>query len=410
MMRDDPQYRQLVQKNQRRLDIIQEDNNNDDKDRRTQNSKREEQRGHVRKAVHVVKQEMSRTLTNVSPQLDQSMVQLMVNAMDVAELYSPPRIAEMTSNIGLRVGWSMDITTQDSDGRPWDFNIPEMRNRAARRVLTDRPLLLIGSPMCTIHSMMNNINHSRMPAEMVQERFAYARKHSKFAASLYKLQVQGGRYFLHEHPESASSWQEQCIQEVLKLQGVEKAIGDQCRYGLKEKGADGEGPARTTTGFMTNSPCIALQLQRRCPNRKGYTIHRHVQLDGGKAKAAQIYPPGLCKAVCQGLIEQIAVDRQGQYLLMNMDYDDKQTSGEMKQAAKRLEEKYDIVEEDQEEELEIAWDDVSGATLDPKQVRSARQEEVDYVKNMQLYEKVPIRQCFETIGKAPHHYTVDRHQ
>ena len=134
-------------------------------------------------------------------------------------------------------------------------------------VLTDEPVLLIGSPMCTIHSVMNNINHARMPTEVVRQRFEHARRHLEFATKLYKIQAQEGRYFLHEHLESVSSWQERCVQEVLNIKGVKKVMGDQCRYGLTAKGNNGPGPARKATGFMTNSPCIALQLKRRCPNR-----------------------------------------------------------------------------------------------------------------------------------------------
>ena len=75
------------------------------------------------------------------------MMHMMIAAMDVAEFYSPPRVATMASRMGLRVGWSLDLTTKDTDGRAWDFNVPEMRNRAARLVLKDKPMLLIGSPM-----------------------------------------------------------------------------------------------------------------------------------------------------------------------------------------------------------------------------------------------------------------------
>ena len=123
-MKDDPQYRQLMQKSQGRLESIQHQDNDDNHTQYTRNNKLEEQRGHVRKAIHAVKQQMNQTMYSMSSQLDQCMLQMMVSAMDVAEFYSPPRIAKMASNMGLRAGWSMDLTTQDSDGRPWDFNIP----------------------------------------------------------------------------------------------------------------------------------------------------------------------------------------------------------------------------------------------------------------------------------------------
>ena len=243
----------------------------------------------MRKAIHVVKQKMKETRNNLSKQFDQTMLQTLIAAMDVAEFYSPPRITEMAAKMGLRAGWSLDLTTNDEDGRAWDFNVPEMRNRAARKVLTDKPLLLIGNPMCTIYSCMNNINHARMAPEIVKARFDYARKHLAFAAALYKIQIQEGRYFLHEHPESASSWYEKCIKEVMEMNGVMKVVGDQCCYGLKAKGDEGTGPARKATGFMTNSPCIAMQLGRRCPNRQGGSTHQHVQLSNGRAAAAQLY-------------------------------------------------------------------------------------------------------------------------
>ena len=121
------------------------------------------------------------------------MLQTLIANMDVAEFYSPQRVTSIAKQMGLRAGWSLDLTTQDIDGRAWDFNVLEMRNRAVRRVLTDKPLLLIGSPMCNVYSTMNNINHAHMTPETVKERFAYARKHLEFATKLYQLQMQGGR-------------------------------------------------------------------------------------------------------------------------------------------------------------------------------------------------------------------------
>ena len=54
---------------------------------------------------------------------------------------------------------------------------------------------------------------------------------------------------------------------------------------------------------------------------------------------------------------------------------------------------------DQEEM--VAFDDVSGAKLDPKLVSEARQAEMRYFKRMQVYRKVSIRKCWHMMGKAP---------
>lgn len=63
-----------------------------------------------------------------------------VKDMDVAEVYSPPRIAEMVTRMGLRGGWSLDLTTQDDEGHGWDFRDEKMKNKVARKVIRDQPL------------------------------------------------------------------------------------------------------------------------------------------------------------------------------------------------------------------------------------------------------------------------------
>ena len=36
--------------------------------------------------------------------------------------------------------------------------------------------------------------------------------------------------------------------------------------------------------------------------------HRHIQLIGGRAKKAEVYPPKLCKAIIEGLVGQMEED------------------------------------------------------------------------------------------------------
>lgn len=390
--KNDPQYRKLMKRHEAGVNVDAIDK---------QGTRLQEQRGNLKKSMHRMKQKMKETTNTTTKQLEQTMLQTLIAQMDVAESYSPPRITSMAPKMGIRAGCSMDITTNDTDGRPWGSNTPEMRNRAARKVLNDKPWLPIESPMCIVHSVMNNINHCKMQPAVVRARFKYARDHRKFATELYMFQTQGGRYLLHEHPENASPWEEQCIKDVSGTKGINRVVGVQCCYGLKAKGEPGMGPARKTIGVMTNSPRIALQLKRRRPRRDGYYVHKHVHLDGGRAKAAQIYSPGLCRAVCKRLIKQFEADRNGQYLFMNMEYKEDCSSKEVMKVAEQLKEKYRTVGEEYECENEVAWDDVFGATLDPSEVRRAREEEIKYVRNMELYEKVAIEQCYAKIGKAP---------
>ena len=92
-------------------------------------------------------------------------------------------------------------------------------------------------------------------------------------------------------------------EEYVEEAGITRVAGDQCRYGLKANDGRREGAARKRIGFMTNAPCIAKRLSLRCPNTKQVKRHEYVILVNGRAKAAEIYPKQLCRAVCQGLME-----------------------------------------------------------------------------------------------------------
>ncbi len=60
-------------------------------------------------------------LSKLTSELNAEMLNLVTSGMDVAEIYSPPRIACKATEMGLRGGWSLDLTTTDVDGNRWDF-------------------------------------------------------------------------------------------------------------------------------------------------------------------------------------------------------------------------------------------------------------------------------------------------
>ena len=79
-----------------------------------------------------------------------------------------------------------------------------------------------------------------------------------------------------------------------------------CRFGMTSHihERDGErGLVKKPTGFMTSSRYIAEQLGVRCTGD-----HDHVHLEGGRASAAQVYPPRLCEAIGRGIVKQKRAD------------------------------------------------------------------------------------------------------
>ena len=116
------------------------------------------------------------------------------------------------------------------------------------------------------------------------------------------IQVEAGRWFLHEHPAGATSWQMAQMVKLSRETGVVINVADQCMYGLRtpKEGSKGEEQAaRKRTKFMTNSFWVGLELRTKCDGS-----HRHQHLIGGRAKAAALYPTGLCQAICAGLRKQ----------------------------------------------------------------------------------------------------------
>ena len=65
----------------------------------------------------------------------------------------------------------------------------------------------------------------------------------------------------------------------------------------------------------------------------------------------------------------------------------------MKAESEKIRKQLPTADEDNDEETMTAWDDVSGAALEPKAVRVARAEEIAYVRKMNLYTKVPRAEC-----------------
>ena len=80
----------------------------------------------------------------------------------VSEIYSPPRVTAATKSLPelkLIPGFALDLTTADSDGKLWDFDEKVMRDRALKRIREEKPMLLVGSPMCTAFSTWQRINN-----------------------------------------------------------------------------------------------------------------------------------------------------------------------------------------------------------------------------------------------------------
>jgi len=299
-------------------------------------------------------------------------MQLNAVQVDVAELYSPPRVTRTAGRMGLVPGEAMDLITG------WDFTLARHREAAWNYVETHKPKLVIGSPECRMFSSLQHLNRKHW-SEDREEQLVEAKRHIEFVVSMYKKQLEEGRYFLHEHPAGATSWDLDAIKKLQHETSVHLSIADQCQYGLKTWSSNKhkrDVAAKKKTKFMTNSAEIAQELSKRCNSD-----HSHQQLVDGRAKHAAEYPEGLCRAIVRGLIVQLAADASQVKYLCSV------------RAGDVIDGKEKGFTEHVDDDMTQAWDDVTGEILDPKEVIKARLKEVTYIRQKDVYKKITRREA-----------------
>ena len=197
---------------------------------------------------------------------------------DISDRFIPERVTARAKRMGLKPGFSIDLTNG------WDLTKTAHRSEVARKVLEERPYLVIGSPPCTMLSNMQRMNWARMDAEQVKTRMAEAMTLLRYSAYIYKLQLDGGRYFLHEHPAGASSWKVGAMMNILEDPRVQEVKAHMCAHGMAQKDAEGQmQKVYKPTRFVTNSECIASVLDQQCTRD-----HAHISLERERTKAAQV--------------------------------------------------------------------------------------------------------------------------
>ena len=286
-------------------------------------------------------------------------------AIDLMELFSEPRVMKHCDEYQLKAGEAVDLKTG------WDLNRWEDREAVLEYVKFKKPEVVIGSPPCTMFSSLQNL--SPWTAEK-QKRWRKDLVLLRFAAKIYKLQTEAGRYYVHEHPATASSWRESAMKDLIKQPGARTVISYLCMFGLTTEGSRPgvQMAARKRTKFMTNFPEVAQVLERRCDGS-----HQHQPLLQGRAKRAEEYTDELCKAICRGIKEQFKMDQAKVKFLMSVNVKDKVG---------------DIPEEEHvHEDAKWAWDDITGKALDPKEVQRARLQEMGYINDKGVWKVVDRR-------------------
>jgi hypothetical protein len=157
-------------------------------------------------------------------------------------------------------GFALVLTVADpDDGTPWDFSKSDKREKARQMRRRQKPYMRIGSPGCTAFTTFQALNESKgSDPESYDRARRRAVKHVKFMVEMYREHMDDGHHFLHKHPALATSWQLECMEELMSSPTVHLAKGDQCQYGAgAQRGSAKGSPILKPSGFLTNSLAVA---------------------------------------------------------------------------------------------------------------------------------------------------------
>ena len=136
-------------------------------------------------------------------------------------------------------------------------------------------------------SELINISKNRRDPREVQDKTEQGRRRLHIAIDCYERQHRAGRYFLHEHLDGASSWNDARMRALQRVSCVYIVSGPMCRCLMKLVGHDGEpGLVRKRIRWVTKSRALAEFLDSYCTNELGQEPHRHLTLMGGLRKFA----------------------------------------------------------------------------------------------------------------------------
>lgn len=294
------------------------------------------------------------------------MAESKITRVDVMEIYSEPRVTVEARKFGLAVGPAIDIKTG------WDLTKAGERKRCMTWIRRSKPRVVILSPPCGSFSKLQNMN----PWSAKRERDLWRGVVMlKFAMEVAKEQMAENRYFVFEHPDSATSWRRKEVEAIGRAVGVRQVVADQCMYGQTVRDRQGhKTPAKKRTRFMTNLEDAERELSRKCDKN-----HKHEALVGGKAKATEKYPEALCKAMCRMVAAVKRMEEEGVVEVMNTD-----KAEEDRRELKFLARLDRHVETDGKEVLQ-GWDDVNAVPLPGEAVRGARGKEVEYIVGRKVF-------------------------
>ena len=282
------------------------------------------------------------------------------NQTDVFELFTSSRLRKRTGWYNLRYGCVPDFSSRCPEtGKVWDLCNKRDQDEALKMIRKIRPKFVICCPPC-------HLDRSKPYPEMQRDR-QKIEELMNFALEVYKIQLDDGRFFVHEQQGGAFTWNLLVVKELLLKLGIDLCRLDTCCFNVYSDGDHGRGLVSSRVWLMTNSACVANAMHRRC---KGG--HRHTYQPNDSNGKAGVCTDSYSNALCRAISIEVSnaepnVERD---LLKVCKVEEDIYSG-----------KY-------------FTDDNTGKILDKEGVQKARQDEIRMYRQRGVYKKVPRAEAF----------------
>ena len=189
-------------------------------------------------------------------------------SVDITNANSSLPMTKMAATLGYQSGFVLDSTTEDANGKKWDFYDLTSQNEAEEKLRKDAPWLLAISLPSTVFATTQSQNFTRQNDKLMERKKVMA--HISFAVMLCVMQSQSGRKFMIEQPVGASARGTQLMNKLLLAKGVGKVNFDFCMFdGVDDVPGKWRTPTRRDAGVEDHSmPDVQRRvLQNRVRDR-----------------------------------------------------------------------------------------------------------------------------------------------
>ena len=210
-------------------------------------------------------------------------------AIDFVELFNPGNFTACAQELSPGIIIDMSVDPEK------DMRVDTYRVQARHDITKCDPLIVLAAPPCTVFSSMQNTNQKHHGTPEWEKKCEDGLTLLQFSVDVCWDQISRGKFFLHEHPATASSWDLPMIRELAEHLGVTIVTGDMCRWGMhlteerENQGTDQSVLVKKPTKWMTNRSLLATLLSVRCTGG-----HEHSKLEGSnRTTQASKYPTPL---------------------------------------------------------------------------------------------------------------------